>query len=108
MFDLLLKKNISNFHSLEVVGHGSDSQLQKCENLNTNMKRGNLVHTSALVVKGCLLQGSELRMSRCMLSTSSMKYDNFTLKTAYNSGGVKTLVVNEMNRALGHLCAHIG
>ena len=31
MFDL--KLNINNFHTLEVVGRGSETQLQVCENL---------------------------------------------------------------------------
>ena len=31
---LNLKKNMSNFHPLEVVGRGSETQLQVGENLN--------------------------------------------------------------------------
>ena len=34
MFGLKLNKFMTNFHPLEVVGRGSDSQLQVGENLN--------------------------------------------------------------------------
>ena len=34
MFDLKLSKYTSNFHSLEVVSRGSETQLQVGENLN--------------------------------------------------------------------------